>query len=184
MNKLQAFHNIFIVLAVTATVSPSATSGPVCVLISPTTTTPSPRKPLSQQKKQEKCDENPAWIHAVFAKHHASTDLRMNCYYNKEALWAADFYMGKGKHSVNKDYWCQIEHYENTWKRWFHEDGINTYLTLYFDEKINRMAKTYPGTEYGCTAMWRNGYFFNLNIFLLCIYSRQYVNGTVAPCPS
>ncbi|VDL74928.1 unnamed protein product [Nippostrongylus brasiliensis] len=59
----------------------------------------------------------------------------------------------------------------NTWKRWFHEDGINTYLSRYFDEKIKKMADTYPNTEYGCTTMYRNGYFFNLNIYLLCIYS-------------
>ncbi|WKY02914.1 hypothetical protein Q1695_016312 [Nippostrongylus brasiliensis] len=186
MNKLQVFHNIFTVLAITATVSPSATSGPVCVLISPTTTTPSPTKPAPPRiphAEQGKCGVQPPWIDKLFARHHQDTGLRMNCKFVQEALWAGEFYMRNWWHYIKREFWCQIEYYESTF-RWFNEGRIDYYLTHHFKEKIKRMAETYPGTEYGCTTMYRLGYFFNFRNFALCIYSRRPDgNGTVAPCP-
>ncbi|WKY02918.1 hypothetical protein Q1695_016315 [Nippostrongylus brasiliensis] len=204
MNKLQVLHIIFIVLSVTVMISSSTTSRPAtCVTVRSrvttttpstkkplssikslvTTTTPSTRKPLPSPAEQGKCNVQPAWIDVLFAKHHENTGLRMKCEYVYHALMAGQHYMRHWNHYIKKEFWCKIEHYEST-LRWFNEHRVDILLTQYFDEKIRRIAETYPGTEYGCTTMYRLGYFFNFRIFSLCLYSRRhYANGTLAPCP-
>ncbi|WKY02920.1 hypothetical protein Q1695_016317 [Nippostrongylus brasiliensis] len=184
MNKLQVLHIIFIVLSVTVMISPAVTSGPVCVPIGSTTSTPSPKKPApSRIPEEEKCYVQPAWINELFARHHSGTGLRMNCDYVQQAFWIGHFYMQNWKHSIDKKSWCLIEHHENTWN-WFNEHLIDDYLTHYFDDKIKKMAETYPNTEYGCTTMYRTGYSFSFRHFALCIYSRRpNSNGARAPCP-
>ncbi|WKY02910.1 hypothetical protein Q1695_016311 [Nippostrongylus brasiliensis] len=187
MSKLEALHTIFIVLSVTAMATLSATSGPVCVPIGSTPTTPSPKEPTPPgvpDPEQGKCKVQPPWIDQLFAKHHNGTGLRMNCEYVHEANWAGMQFIRNGRHNVNKNFWCVIEHHESTW-RWFSKERIDYYVTHYFKEKIRKMAATYPGTEYGCSTRFRSSrvtYLFRN--FALCIYSRRYYeNKTLAPCP-
>ncbi|WKY02921.1 hypothetical protein Q1695_016318 [Nippostrongylus brasiliensis] len=211
MSKIQSLQIIFIVATVTANSAFADGSGTsrqaICIVreyrtttsLVPPTVVPSTVEPtlpeavslpttvsskvvVKPTRPEGECYEKPEWIHRLFAKYHNNTGLHMNCEYNKEAYWAAIPLLAYGINTVHKDYWCRIVHSEYVWG-YFNEWRVEGYLKAYFPEKIKSIAKTYPGTQYGCTAMY-NKYFFNFYQLVICIYSRlRSKDGTVAECP-
>ncbi|WKY02909.1 hypothetical protein Q1695_016310 [Nippostrongylus brasiliensis] len=176
MIKLQALFVLSIVSALTAVIASSSGTDDEA------TTVPASEKPRPTRAEGE-CGVKPEWIHRLFARYHNGTGLRMNCRYNTEAYWAAIPFLNRDVNTVNKDFWCRITHKENRWGFQFNEKLIESFLKSFFTEKISLIAQTYPGTEYGCTAM-HNKYYGLFTNLALCIYSRRpYENGTLAPCP-